>query len=260
MVRQARCRRADTSMPLRESEAVVLRSFPLGEADRVVSFLSRSMGKLRGVARGARRPKSSFGASLEPLSHIRVWFYERESRELVRINQCELLESFLGAQRDYPSGLALSLVSEVTEAVLPDREPSDAVFRLVLLTARSILESGKIALPVSYFLLWSVRLAGWLPELDRCSRCRRELGSEGAYAAAVHAGLACGKCEQPEMQLLSPRTLAAARRMLEEKLERLAKDSSFARPGAELDAWLMDIIEHQIERKLNTRKLLETAQ
>lgn len=247
-------------MPLRESEAVVLRSFPLGEADRVVSFLSRSMGKLRGVARGARRPKSSFGSSLETLSHIRIWFYERESRDLVRINQCELLESFLDVQRDYSCGLGLAMVSEVTEAVLPDREASDAAFRLVLLTARGIRESGKIALPVSYFLLWTVRLAGWLPELKRCSRCGKELAAEGAHAGATHPGISCGKCRLPEMQALSAKSLAAAQRMLEVKLDRLRQDKSFVPPGAELDAWLLDVIEHQIERKLNTRKLLETAQ
>lgn len=226
----------------------------------MVSFLSRSMGKMRGVARGARRPKSSFGATLEPLSHIRVWFFERESRDLVRINQCELLESFLDAHKDYTRGLGLALVSEVTEAVLPDREPSDATFRLVLLAARAIRECGKIALPVSYFLLWTVRLAGWLPELNRCAKCGRGLEGQGAFAAPVQSGLLCGKCKLPGMRALSAATVLAAQTMLEEKLERLAADKAFALPGPELDAWLLDVIEHQIERKLNTRKLLETAQ
>jgi DNA repair protein RecO (recombination protein O) len=247
-------------MPLRESEAVVLRSFPLGEADRVVSFLSRAMGKMRGVARGACRPKSKFGAALEPLSYIRIWFYERETRELVRISQCELLESFLEAQRDYTCALGLALVSEVTEAVLPDREPSDAAFRLVLVAARAIQRTGKIALPASYFLLWTVRLAGWLPELHRCARCGRELGTAGAYAAAAPTGLACAKCKLPGMRALAPRSLAAARQMLEERLDRLTEDKEFALPGRELDEWLLDVIEHQIERKLNTRRMLESAQ
>ena len=97
-------RRADTPMPVRESEALILRSFPLGEADKLVSFLSRSEGRLRGVASGARRPKSRFGSTLEPFSYVRMWFYERETRELVRINQCELIESFFEAQRDYAVG------------------------------------------------------------------------------------------------------------------------------------------------------------
>ena len=88
-------------MPLRESEAIVLQSYPLGEADRLVSFLSRSIGRVRGVASGARRTKSRFGSTLERLSHVRIWFFEKETRELVRISQTELIESFLDAFRDY---------------------------------------------------------------------------------------------------------------------------------------------------------------
>src|SRR5271157_2560936 len=106
------CRRADTAMPARETEAIILRSFPLGEADRLVSFLSRSAGKMRGVAAGARRLKNRFGSTLETLSYVELWYVERETRELVRIQQCEMLESFLGAQQDYALSLGLALVSE----------------------------------------------------------------------------------------------------------------------------------------------------
>src|SRR6202046_1568083 len=102
-----------TPMPLHESEAIILQSYPLGEADRLVSFLSRTMGRVRGVAAGARRTKSRFGSTLERLSHVRIWFFERPSRDLVRINQCELVESFLDAFRDYASGVALAIFSEV---------------------------------------------------------------------------------------------------------------------------------------------------
>src|SRR6266849_4145018 len=168
-------------MPLRESEAIVLRTYPLGEGDRIVSFLDRGAGRLRGVARGARHPKSRFGSTLEPLSHIRIWFFERETRELVRINQCELIESFLEVQRDYTAGLGLAAISEITEAVLPEREPADAAFRLVLLVARTIRREGRIALPLAYFNLWTVRLGGWLPQLDCCTRCGREIGAEGVF-------------------------------------------------------------------------------
>src|SRR5467141_2561347 len=105
-------------MPLKESEAIILRTFPLGEGDRLVSFLDRQAGKMRGVARGARMPKSRFGSTLELLSYIRIWYFERETRELVRINQCELIESLLDVQKDYQAGVYLGLLSEITEAVL----------------------------------------------------------------------------------------------------------------------------------------------
>src|SRR6266404_1530854 len=129
-------------MPLKESEAIVLRTFPLGEGDRLVSFLDRQSGRLRGVARGARMPKSRFGSTLEMLSYVRIWYFERENRELVHINQCELLESFLETQSDYESGVLLALVSEVTDSVLGEREAADAQFRLILLTARAIKQYG----------------------------------------------------------------------------------------------------------------------
>lgn len=245
-------------MPQRESEAIILRTFPLGEADRLVSFLGRSTGRLRGVARGARRPRSRFGAALEPLSYVRLWFYERETRELVRIRECELIRSFLEAQRDYGVSLALALVSEVTEAVLPEREPSDAAFRLLLLTVEAIERKTSIALPLAYFNLWTVRLGGWLPQLDRCVRCQSGLGAAGAFGSPVQAGLLCANCRRPGMRAIPGAELAFAQRMLTEKLERLIEQGQSA-PVSELNAYLLDLIEHHIERKLRTRELLESS-
>src|SRR5579864_8581372 len=158
-------------MPVYESEAIVLQSYPLGEADRLVSFFSRTMGRMRGVAAGARKSKSRFGSTLERLSHIRMWYYERENRELVRINQCDMIESFMDAFRNYDASVALSLFSEITEAVLPDREAADANFRLLLLAAQTIKRTGRSELPLAYFALWTVKLGGWLPSLDACSAC-----------------------------------------------------------------------------------------
>ncbi len=252
-------RRADTLMPLRESEAIVLRCYPLGESDRLVSFLSRSLGRLRGVARGARRPKSRFGSTLETLSHIRIWFFERETRELVRINQCELIESFLEAQRDYPCGVGLALLSEITEAVLPEREASDAAFRLLLLAAQAIRQTGKISVPLTYFNLWTVRLGGWLPRLDRCAQCDKPLGAEAGFASPLRPGLHCSQCKLPGMCAISASSLAAARCMLEVRLDRLREADDSAALAKDLNPYLLDVIEHQIERKLSTRRLLETT-
>ena len=168
-------------MPARESEALILRSFPLGEGDRLVSFLSRSEGRLRGVATGARKPKSRFGSTLELFSHVRMWYYERETRELVRINQCELIESFLDAQRDYAAGVTLALMSETTEAVLGEREVAERMFRLLLVAARAIKAGAKLPLALAYFALLD-RAAG---RLDAGARSvfalRRKLNRPGIH-------------------------------------------------------------------------------
>jgi DNA repair protein RecO (recombination protein O) len=89
------------------------------------------------------------------LAYIRIWYFERETRELVRINQCELIESFMDVQKDYSSAIALALVSEITDSVLGEREAADAQFRLILLTARAIRSVGPSqVVPGSMLSLW----------------------------------------------------------------------------------------------------------
>ncbi|MDE3137048.1 MAG: DNA repair protein RecO [Acidobacteriota bacterium] len=244
-------------MPVRESEAIILRSYALGEADRLVSFLSRNEGRIRGVAAGARKPKSRFGASLEPLSYVRMWYYERETRPLVRISQCEILESFVIAQRSYNAIAAFGLMSEIAENVLPEHEPSDPVFRLLLATSRAISTSGLIALPIGYFTLWTVRLGGWLPSLDRCGTCGRDLAGQGAWVNA-EGGVFCRDCRPGGARALSAEALATAHRMLRESVEKLAAAGG-PRVPPELTNYLMDLIEQHMEKKLSVRPILELA-
>jgi DNA repair protein RecO (recombination protein O) len=242
-------------MPVRESEAIILRTFALGEGDRLVSFLSRTEGRLRGVASGARRPKSRFGSTLEALSYIRIWFYERETRELVRISQCDLIESFLEVQRDYATGLALALLREITEAVLGEREVADANFRLLLLVARAIKAGAKASLPVAYFAFWTVRLGGWLPGLERCARCGAEL-KQGAYLSEG-SGLFCGACRLPGHRVISPEALKLGREMMSEKLEQLITSATAPATVCEVKDHMLNLIERHIDRKLQARTLLE---
>ena len=250
---------AQTSrMPPRESEAIILQSYPLGEADRLVSFLSRSMGRARGVARGARRSKSRFGSTLERMSYVRVWFFERETRELVQINQCELIESFVGVFRDYASGNALTLFAEIAEAVLPEREPVDAYFRLMLLAAQYIKREKRIELPLAYFALWTVRLGGWLGSLETCARCGKGTASV-VYANPASPGFFCANCRVTGMRVIHEAAVAAAKSILNERLDRLVSPA-FSKPALHaLTQYSLDLIEHQIERKLKAREILESA-
>ena len=243
-------------MPVRESEALILRSFPLGEADRLVSFLSRNEGRMRGVAGGARRTKSRFGSTLEIFSYVRIWYYERETRELVRINQCELIESFLDVQRDYAVSLALALVSEVTEAVLGEHEVAEPNFRLLLVIARAIKAGAKLPVALAYFAFWTVRLGGWMPALDRCSRCGAALT---ARASMARSGLFCPNCALPGQRAISQEALQLARRMSGEKLELFMKADLSSTVVDELKEHMLNLIEQHIEKKLNTRKMLAGA-
>jgi len=258
-------------MPLYESEAIVLQSYSLGEADRLVSFLSRSMGRVRGVAAGARKTKSRFGSTLERLSYIRIWFFERETRDLVRISQCEVIESFLDAFGDYSSSVVLALFTEITEAVLPDREPSDANFRLLLLAAQTVKRTRKTELPLAYFGLWTVKLGGWLPPFDRCAQCGKALNvKETLYVSPRGSAVSCANCRKPGMRALSAQAVGLARKALTERLDKLVEngtDGTQESAGAgtpyspqaarELTDFMLDIVEYQLDKKLSSRQMLE---
>ncbi|MGD1211956.1 MAG: DNA repair protein RecO, partial [Candidatus Acidiferrales bacterium] len=177
--------------------------------------------------------------------------------------QCEMIESFLGAFGDYASSIALALFSEITEAVLPEREANDANFRLLLLAAQAVKLTGKPELPLAYFVLWTVKLGGWLPPLDRCGRCGRALNvGEPAYFSPSVSAIACSQCRKPGMRVLSPQALAAARKMLAERLDRLSEgsesDALSPRATREVTEAMLDAIEHQIDRKLASRELMES--
>ena len=125
-------------MPSRESEVLILRTYPYREADLIVSFVTRDQGKLRGIARGARRPKSRWGSGLERLSHVRLFYYRRENQELAKLDGCELNGPPIFLKADYATSVALDFLAEVSDQLLPEHEPNDAFFRLLLLVREEL--------------------------------------------------------------------------------------------------------------------------
>ncbi len=246
-------------MPARETEAIILKTFPLGEADRLVSFLGRASGRVRGVAGGARRINNRYGSTLEILSHVQIWYVEKETRDLVRIQQCELLESFNKAQSDYGLSVGLAVVSEISELILPEREVAEPMFRLILLTAREIERTADWALPLSYFAFWTVRLGGFLPRFDRCSLCGEMFGNQAAFHAPWEPGLVCEKDRRQAMRALHLPARQLAETFAVERLDRIDSTEPLKTAAKELREAALDWIEHHSERRLGTRALLETT-
>jgi DNA repair protein RecO (recombination protein O) len=155
-------------MPARVSETYVLRTYPFREADLIVSFFTRDQGKLRGVARRARKPKSTFGSGLERLSLVNLSYSQKETRELVNLNSCDLLQSQFDLLTDFDASVALDYIAEVSEHMLPPHEPNERFFRLLaaVLGFMHTKAPGAIWTAVTYFSLWATRLSGFLPELS----------------------------------------------------------------------------------------------
>jgi len=243
-------------MPLKESEAVVLRSYPLREADLVVTFFTRAEGKLKGVARSAQKSRKRFGGALEPLTVVRVYWDERERQELARIDSCDVLASPLTEAVDYSRAVALAHVAEVLDELLPDREINDAIFRLALAVLAQ-LKPGTIWAPLTYFDLWMVRLTGLLPELERCLACGEELEARPAFFHPLADGLMCASDRRLGAVELSPESRATAAAMFRAPVESFVGYDWPNQCAADLRRFLVQRIERHIEKKLVTAAMLE---
>ena len=183
-------------MPLLECDAIILKTYPLGEADRIVAFFSREHGKVRGVANGARRMKNRFGASLEPLTHSHIQFFERENRDLVRIQTAEILDSPMALYTDYDRAVFAGQLVDLTDRFLPEHQPHDAVFRLVRMMMQAVIKECPLDIAACYFEVWMLRLAGVFPDLFRCSVCSKTLdAAEERHLARGLQAVVCGTCD-----------------------------------------------------------------
>lgn len=254
-------------MPLRDTEAIVLRTYRLGEADKIVSLFSRQMGRLRAVAAGAQRPKSRYGGVLEPLTYIRLWLFERENRDLLRMNSAELLESFFAMQSDYAVGVAAQYVAEVSERLLPEREVNERAFRLLLTVLRGLKATASIDLPLLYFNAWMLRLGGFLPSLSQCAQCGRAVGGESVYAGSL--SVICANCRPGGTagRRLTPEAVTLIETTRHLPFDRWATDMAGAKTAGNQDASaaarearliLEDWVEVCADKKLITREMMVT--
>jgi len=243
-------------MALHESEAIVLRTYPLREADLLVTLFTRVEGKVRGVARSAKKSKRRFGGALEPLTVVRAFYDVREGQELVRLDSCEVLESPLSAEVSYPRAVALSHVGELLDELLPDREANDAVFRLAL-SVLSQLRSPDVWMPITYFELWMTRLMGYLPDLSECIVCGRALNGSRAYFHALADGLMCPDDKRLASSEISSESRALAAQMFRAPVESFASIPWPKDLAADLRKLLIQILQRHIEKKLVTAAMLE---
>lgn len=250
-------RRDWPEMPLRETEAIVLRTYRLGEADKIASLFTRQMGRLRAVARGALRPKGRYGGVLEPLSYVRAEIYDRENRDLLHLNSVELIESFFSMQQDYRVQLAAQFLAEVGERLLPEREANERTFRLLVTVLRALKTSGEVTRPLLYFDYWVVRLGGFLPSFDACASCGRAFGEDGAYYSRGADLLLCRDCKPAGSYHVATATLAMVRSACHTPLEKWLTGEKAPAGCREARHFLEEIIETHTEKQLITRKMME---
>jgi DNA repair protein RecO (recombination protein O) len=245
-------------MALKESEAIVLRTYPLRESDLLVTLFTRLEGKVKGVARAAKKSKRRFGGALEPMTYVRAVYDERERQELVRLDSCEVIESPMSGEVTFARATALAHVAELLDQLMPDREASDAVFRLTLAVLAELRVSPlQLWMPVTYFELWMTRLMGFLPEFGECATCGRPLDGTRAYWHALADGLVCADDKRIASSEMSPESRMIAAQMLRSRASEFAGIEWPTVLAADLRKFLVQVLERHIEKKLVTAGMLE---
>ena len=184
-------------MPLRETESIVLKSYNLAEADRIVVFFTRDFGMIRGVAKGARRTKSKFGSALEPFSEVQLEYFEKDDRELVSIQRADLIRSSFEFASDPERLSTYTYIAELLTTFAPPHDPNETLYRMVRACLSAELSTPATAEAIKLYVeIWVLRLGGFLPDWSRCVTCKREfLDSESATLGAGFE-LRCGECDR----------------------------------------------------------------
>jgi DNA repair protein RecO (recombination protein O) len=242
-------------MPLRRALSIVLRTYKVGESDKLVVFFTRDYGKIRGMARAARRPRSRFGASLEIGTEVELTFFEKDNRELVSVDRCDIVRSRFSKLGEPIAASTLGYVTDLVDNFALEREPNKHLYRLLRATVGAIADQPNCETRARYFEAWLLRLAGAYPRRKNCPGCGRSLADEGARYLASEQRLECQRCLGSGVSLS-----AAAVRFLEAIWKQ--PPESLAPPEApsalrELGVFHYRLIQEQLEKDLKSHQVLE---
>lgn len=200
-------------MALIESEALILRTYNLAEADKIVVCFSRSAGLIRGVAKGCRKLRNRFGASLEPFTHVNLIYYEKENQELVSIRQTEILKSHFKLSSDATILTGLAYMGDLLIEFSPPHQANDNLFRMATACFQAIaMTPADMQAVLRYFEVWLLKIEGFLPDLRRCGECHRAFTSEEVvYVASADFALRCRSCSDARGNAMSKRLHAHLR-------------------------------------------------
>ncbi len=212
-------------MQLHSAEAIVLDVVDLHDYDRIVTFLTRSHGKKRGVARGARRKHSRFAGQLQPLAKVKATWFEKEQSDLARLSSVDLERSARRLQSDLEGILLGSYLADHMLEFAQENETSDHHYRLLDSTLEALLAGVDRSLAARYFEAWVLRLAGVFPAPWECPHCRKRLKKDAVVLAAHGEVIICKTCAsgRPGSRRVSPEAVEFLLRIGKENLASLGE-------------------------------------
>lgn len=248
-------------MPLHTTQAYVLRTYTLAEADKICVFLTRDAGKVRGVAHGARKIKSRFGSSLEPFTEVMLTYFFKEGRELVSISNCDIIRSsFYIASRNYETACVLAYMAELLSEFLPDNEPNERLYRLVAAALDALetsVEEQPLWLTLRYFESWLLRLTGYFPDLSQCSTCKVSIAQNVSTFLTAEGSPRCLNCSDGRGDVVDSEMRKVIADMFRSHPNEFAVKPVATKRVHQIGEMNYRIIRHALERDLRSRSTLK---
>lgn len=247
-------------MPTYKAKAIVLNSFRLGEADKIIILYSGSRGKIRAVAKGARKTKSKFGGTVEPFTVADMMFYEGRSLDIIQ--QAEIILSFKEIRADLEKLKYGSVMLELIDKVGQEREESYDSFSLLLAALQCLKDAAdNYRTLLTVFQLKLMVILGYRPHIARCPACAGPLPDIGDKAcfSLKYGGLLCDGCRDrdPDAMAVSPETRAHIEQALDTPLARW-RELDFTADNVKGIARLTEMfVSYHLERKLKSPRLLD---
>ena len=243
-------------MALSETEALVLRTYNLAEADKIVVCLTPGSGLIRGVAKGCRRLKNRFGAALEPFTLLQLSFYQKENQELVSLRQTEILKSHFNLFRDAETLTGLAYMADLIIDFSPPYQKNEKLFRMLKACLEAVAtEPADLQTILRYFEVWLLKLEGFLPDIKLCGECQRPFSEQEITFMGSDLLLRCRSCSRGQGTELSRKLQRHLRASQKLGPNAFAKESHEVSPGTmrEIGELTHQLIGRVLERQPRIR-------
>ena len=246
-------------MPVQKTSAIVIRFFPLGEFDKIITFYTADFGKIRAVARGVRRPKSRFGGSLELLNYGTLVFFERPNKDLQIINDFDLIDPFDGIKADFDRTTYGCYLAELVDAIESDHSMNQRIFHLLRRAFETLAQIDDIPLFARAFELQLLGLGGYAPQLSRCVSCSDAFRGSTLHFSSRLGGLLCVECAGQDANAMSiARGSCELMKQLQKSgLSRLGRLRASSLNHRELKFVLSTFISYHTERSLKSLEFIK---
>lgn len=249
-------------MAIQKSEGILLRRHLFRETSLILTFYTKDCGKINGIVRGARGPRSSFGgASMEIFAHDEVVFYERKRGGLFTISQCELIDFFNPIRASLEKLSYANYLAELTDSVTALGDKSAEVFELLLNSLRLLAGESSARRIARIFEIKLLSLLGIMPGLEACVNCRGSV--EGASRFSLrHGGLICKACLKADTlaRPILQGTINFIEHVRSLPFDRVARVKVSSEVGQELEKILRSFLDYHIERRLKTVEFIKSIE